>query len=241
MTRQPYHIIDPQATTTPMSMLRKGTTPLRSTPTTAPLEGMISRQQSHIDELVAKTRTLEHTIVKLQEALTAEQDRSQEALAAERERTKDALSRIQERWAAERVEWRDGCDALQSAHRVAHLRTACELEKERMAVLQEKENVRRERLAKAQRDYRLILFQSGERTLEKRIRELEEESEDQRVAEEEQRRALEAQMGTREKNLKTRCEELSAQLRDTVAELAQISEEKEKTEVCSYCFIVLSS
>lgn len=205
-------------------MLRKGPTPLRSTPTTAPLEGMISKQQSHIDELVAKTRSLEYANVKLEEKLAAERDRSLEALAAERERNKDTMSRIQELWAAERVEWSDGCDALQTAHRVAHLHTSCELDKERMAVLREKENVRKERLAKAQRDYKLLLFQAGERSLEKQIHELEEELEDCRAEQEEQRRAWGAQMGAREKKLAT-------QLRDATSESAQAVKDKTKAEV----------
>ena len=70
-----------------------------------PNEAMVASQQKHIAELVAQNKTLEHTLSRLRAEA-----------AAERERTEG----VRGEWAAERIEWRAGCDALQDAHRAAH-------------------------------------------------------------------------------------------------------------------------
>ena len=158
-------------------MSLRAPTPSRSTPTPSGPSGSrtsvyaasleaAAKQQSHVDELIVKNRTLEHTVEKLRTALNAEETRS-----------RDAVQKIQQKWEAEREEWREGCDALQAAHRVAHLRTAIECDKERMEVLRGKERDRQERLKKLQRDFQLVMFQIGESKQEHRIRELEDELE----------------------------------------------------------------
>lgn len=201
-------------------MSRRAPTPLRSTPSLAPLEAMVAKKQAHIEELVTQTRTLEHTINKLRQALTDEQNRGKEAVAA-----------LQQRWQAERLEWREGCESLQVVHRIAHLRTAAELDRERMALLKEREETRRERLARLQRDYRLVAFQSREVELGERVAELELELEETRRSNEEERMALSSQLEGKAGVLEARCEDLAGKLRDTAENLAEALKEKSQAEV----------
>jgi hypothetical protein len=114
---------------------------------------MISSQKLHIDELVQKTRTLEHTVQRLQ----------------------DQLSNSRAEWQTERKEWADGCDSLMACHRIAHLRTNVLLAQERVALAHERELTRRERVALIQRDYNLILFNAREKELELEVEQLKEE------------------------------------------------------------------
>jgi regulator of replication initiation timing len=115
---------------------------------------MIASQKAHIDELVQKTRTLEHTIQRLQ----------------------DQLSNSRAEWQTERKEWADGCDSLMACHRIAHLRTDVLLAQERVALAHERELVRRERVMVIQRDYNLILFKAREKELELEADQLREEA-----------------------------------------------------------------
>ncbi|OBZ72249.1 hypothetical protein A0H81_07920 [Grifola frondosa] len=207
-------------------MFRKAPTPILSTSSSAPLEAMVAKQQTHIDELVAQNRTLEHTITKLHEAN-----------AEEKASSASAIAQLQERWKAERLEWRDGCESLQAAHRIAHLRTAVVLDQERTNVLKEREVLRKERLARMQRDFRLVMFQARETELEDRVAELEQLLElEMMESEEEQRRNAEAKqtLSLRMKGkadvLEARCETLTGQLQDTAEELSREVKEKEKAE-----------
>lgn len=152
-------------------MSLRAPTPSRSTPTPStsrqPIQAALeaaAKGQSHVDETFLKNRTLEHTVERLKSTLAAEEARS-----------KDAMHRIQQKWEAEREEWREGCDALQTAHRIAHLETAVELEKERLELLKSKTTLRQERTKLLHRDFRLVMFQVQESKLERRIRELEDE------------------------------------------------------------------
>ena len=92
-----------------------------------PNEAMVASQQKHIAELVAQNKTLEHTLSRLRAEA-----------ATERERTEG----VRGEWAAERIEWRAGCDALQDAHRAAHLRTAVALDGARGDALAAREAAR---------------------------------------------------------------------------------------------------
>ncbi|OCH94416.1 hypothetical protein OBBRIDRAFT_789334 [Obba rivulosa] len=195
----------------------RGPTPLRITPSSAPLESMITSQQSQIDDLVAKSRTLEHTIEKLRAAVSDEQTRSKQAVADEQARSKQAIEHLQKRWQDERTEWRDGCEMLQAAHRIAHLRTADALDSERLTVLKEREALRTERLARLQRDFRLVTFQRRETELEERVGDLEWELEEvRRTTEEEQsvlNEELQDKVGALEGKRKKLAAELSAALK----------------------------
>ncbi|KAH9838507.1 uncharacterized protein C8Q71DRAFT_533552 [Rhodofomes roseus] len=194
------------------SMFRRAPTPLRSAPSSGPMEAMAAKKQEQIEELVAKSRTLEHTI-----------DRLRQALSEEQRRGSDAVAGLQKRFQQERAEWISGCDAIQAIHRLAHARTVIELDRERMAVLKEREGTRLERLARLQRDYRLVSFQRREFDLEKRVSDLERELEDQQRTHEEETRDLSGE-------LEERCATLTAQLEDTAKELVTASKSKDTAE-----------
>ncbi|THH06435.1 hypothetical protein EW145_g4102 [Phellinidium pouzarii] len=141
-----------------MALVGRSPVRITVTPSTAPQEAMAASLQAHIDELVQKNRTCEHNIRRLQQAL---QD--------EKERGIDAVTRLKAVSLQEREEWREGCDSLLASHRIVHLRTRNELDKEKLNVLREKEDNRRERIAVLHRDYKLTLFQAKEGDLEARI------------------------------------------------------------------------
>lgn len=150
---------DPAEAHTRMS--RKAPTPIRITPSSAPLEAMVAKQQSNIDELVTKNRSLEQTINKLKAELSSEKAKWEAAVQQLHQQHKD-----------EQGEWREGCDSLQSLWRIAHLRAVVDLEKERMVAFKLKEELRLERLARLQRDFQIGQFQARETELEDRVQEL---------------------------------------------------------------------
>ena len=141
-------------------------TPLTSAPASSPYEAMAASQQAHIDDLVQKNRASEVLIKRLQQDLEREKERSL-----------DVAAKLKAAASEERREWKDGCDSLLAAHRIVHLRTRVELERERSAILKERDGIRKERLAVLQRDYRLTLFQARESQLERDVAELEAELE----------------------------------------------------------------
>jgi hypothetical protein len=140
---------------------RRGGTPLR-----AGAPSLEASNQAQIDDLVQRNRTLEHTVKKLSDQVALEVTRSKEAAAT-----------IHEQWQQEQQEWREGCDVLQSCHRIVQLRNTVELENERMNVLKELDAVRKEKLKRLQRDFRITMFQVREAELERRTLELEDENE----------------------------------------------------------------
>ncbi|KAG5642583.1 hypothetical protein DXG03_002534 [Asterophora parasitica] len=162
--------------------------------------------QAQIDDLVQRNRTLEHTKQKLAEQVAHESSRSKEAIGA-----------LQKQWQVEQAEWRDGCDVLQSCHRVVQLQNVVEIEKERINVLKELDAARKEKLLRLQRDFRITMFQAREAELEERIRELEEASDAKDAAIEESARRL-----------KTRNAQLIAQAQAKDQELAVADEQKEE-------------
>ncbi|KAG2146185.1 uncharacterized protein EDB93DRAFT_1227569 [Suillus bovinus] len=143
---------------------KRAPTPMRTAAPLAPRDAMAASQQGHIENLVQKSRNLEHTIKKLNDELSLEQTRTKD--------TVNTLNAVRQQWRAEQKEWHAGCDALQACHTIAHLRTACSLDDERIAVLKEREIARRERLARIQRDYKITMFQAREAELESQIEDL---------------------------------------------------------------------
>ena len=148
----------------PRPSLEFGTTPLRvtATPSTAPQEAMAASLQAHIDELVQKNRTCEHEIRRLKQIL-----------ADEKERVEEVTEQFKAASAQEREEWWEACGSFLAAHRIVHLRTQNEWEKEIIERAHEIEEGRADRLAIVQRDYKLTLFQARETELEARVAELE--------------------------------------------------------------------
>lgn len=165
--------------------------------------------QAQIDDLVQRNRTLEHTVKKLTDRL------SQETI-----RSKDAATEIQKQWQVAQSEWRQGCDILQSCHRVVQLRNTVELEKERMNVLKELDITRMERVKRLQRDFRITMFQARETELEERIAELQEE-----------RQSILTDAETTARQLKGKSSEHVAQLQAKCDELVVAEQEKEELEV----------
>ncbi|KAH9917815.1 uncharacterized protein B0H18DRAFT_686416 [Fomitopsis serialis] len=194
------------------TMSRRVPTPLRSAPSSGPMEAMAAKKQEQIEELITKKRTLEHTIDKLRQALTEEQSRGSDGVAS-----------MQKQFQQERAEWISGCDAIQAIHRMAHARTVIELDREHFAALKEREAIRLEKLARLQRDYRLIGFQRREFDLERRVLDLERELEERQRTHEEETLEL-------SEELEERCATLSAQLEDTAKELAATTKGKDATE-----------
>ena len=192
---------------------------------TDPNEAMVASQQKHIADLVARNKTLEHTTTRLRAAVAEEQ-----------ERAADAVAQVQKRWEAERSEWRGGCDSLQAAHRIAHLRTAVDADREHAALLEAKEALRRESIARGVRDYKIVLFQAKELELEMRVSQLQRELETANEAREDAVLDVEEEWQERAAILEARCAELVGQLKAAAAEQAQAIREKEKAEVriCVY-------
>lgn len=199
---------------------RKIPTPIRSVPSSAPYEAMAVSQQTHIDDLVQKNRTLDHVAKKLKDELILEQTRSKEAAKA-----------IKAQWQAENDEWREGCDSLQACHRIAHLRTLAQLDQERLTVVREKDIARQERVARLQRDYRITMFQVRENELEGMIEELADEIETLKHKSEEENSAMVTQYEEAAEQLRVKCKQYAAEVAQKAKELAGVQKEKDKIEV----------
>ncbi len=207
-------------------MMRDTHGTLRSS-STDPNEAMVASQQKHIADLVARNKTLEHTTTRLRAAVAEEQ-----------ERAADAVAQVQQRWEAERNEWRAGCDSLQAAHRIAHLRTAVDGDRDHAALLEAKEALRRERVARNVRDYKIVLFQGKELELEMRVAQLQRDVEAANEAREDAVLDVEEEMQETAAVLEARCAELAGQLKVAAAEQARAVREKEKAEVRIRCVCV---
>ncbi|KAL5526591.1 hypothetical protein ACEPAF_8315 [Sanghuangporus sanghuang] len=196
-----------------------GRSPIKVTaaPSTAPQEAMAASLQAHIDELVQKNRTCEHTI-----------KRFQQMLADEKERGIEAVTRIKAEMQQEREEWREGCDSLLASHRIVHIRTRIELDKERLNSLLEKEDDRRERINTLHRDYRLTLFQAKESELEGKVGTLEDALDQLTEEHEEDAKEYMAKIESLEKDLQKAERarmDLCSRLKAKEAELASIQSE----------------
>ncbi|KAF9790652.1 hypothetical protein BJ322DRAFT_980759, partial [Thelephora terrestris] len=124
---------------------------------------MDARQQAHINELTEKLRTAEHTCKKLREELT----QVQAQMKAERVGLYD--QRLTEAQA-----WKTGTELTRVSYQASQARLLLLLDMERRNVLSGEDAVRREKVAKIQRDYRLALFQQKESDLELRVIDLQE-------------------------------------------------------------------
>ncbi|EKM58265.1 uncharacterized protein PHACADRAFT_117064 [Phanerochaete carnosa HHB-10118-sp] len=178
-------------------MSRKTPTPIRIAPSSAPLEAMVAKQQSNIDELVTRNRSLEQSINKLKAELSAEKAKS------------DATAQqLHQQHKAEQGEWREGCDSLQSLWRIAHLKAVVDLEKERTVAFKLKEDLRSERLARLQRDFQIGQFQAREAELEDRVQELTLDNGERNGQTQEELAALETTVQEQQREADERKEEL---------------------------------
>ena len=122
---------------------------------------MDARQQAHINELTEQLRTAEYTCKKLRDELA----QVQAQMKVERAGLYD--QRLKEAQA-----WKVGTELTRVSYQATLARLHLLLDMERRNVLSGEDAVRRERMAKIQRDYRLILFQQKESELEERVIEL---------------------------------------------------------------------
>lgn len=185
-------------------MHRRGGTPLATGP-----PSLEASNQSQINDLVQRNRTLEHKVKKLSEQLAMEDSRAKEAVA-----------KIRDEWKLKELEWREGCDTLQACYGIVQLRNNLEMEKERMVVLKEMEVVRKEKIKSLQRDFRITMFQAKEAELEGRITELEDE-----------REVALAEYEENVKRLTKTCEGHIAQLKGKDKEMDVVEQEKVDLEV----------
>ena len=148
-----------------------------------------------------------------------------EQVALEVARSKETAATIKEQWQSEQQEWREGCDVLQSCHKIVQLRNIVEFENEKMNVLKELDVVRKEKLKRLQRDYRITMFQVKETELEGRVLELEDEEQSMR---DEYERKL--------RRLKATTTKYAAQAKANQDELAVAQQEREELEVSDVSF-----
>lgn len=187
-------------------MNRKAPTPIRSAPSSAPLEAMVTKQQAHIDELVMKNRTSEQTIQKLKAEIQVEKHRHE-----------NSAQNLKQQFGQERAEWKEAGDSLQTLWRIAYLRILLDLERERTEMVKMKDELRLARLARLQRDYRIGLFQAKEFESENRIMELQEQVDDAEwILEQERSKRV----------------ELKTWLQESMDDLHELQNERTQLEVC---------
>ncbi|KAJ7593105.1 hypothetical protein C8J56DRAFT_930404 [Mycena floridula] len=121
-------------------------------------------QQSHIDDLVQRNRTLEHN-------LEVNTRKFKEQLILAKKKGLEDVKHTSE-------QWRQTCDILSASHRIWEMDMIVELEKEKMNVLTEQDALRVEKVARLHRQCNLTMFQARESDLETRIEDLEEENQD---------------------------------------------------------------
>ena len=231
---------------------KRAPTPLRSTPiasaTTSiltsstatgskatPHEAMVASQQTHINELVNKTRSLENSIKRLTDEL--EKSNSEcTTLCTERaswEVDRKTWTGDRQKWMEEKKIWAEGCDTMQACHRIQQYRMACVLNDERIAILRMQDDLRKEQLKRLQRDYKITMFLAREVELEAQVEELAS-----------LRDAAEADSGRFEKlsnDLKTRCTALADEVKAKTVEIQSIHKLREQSDVCYPLHIFTSS
>lgn len=193
-------------------MQRNIPTPIRNTPSSAPLEVMAAKQQTHIEELVTKNRSLEQNIAKLQSELSAEKARYE-----------DGLHKVRVQYDTELKQWKEHQEIQASLWRISYMRLSVKVETERKNVLDIQNELRLARLAIVQRDYRLEMFAQKEADQEDRITELEQELDGMRFEAEETLLLLHA--------LEKQVAQLVEQEHRVAEELREAVEEKDQLEV----------
>ena len=154
-------VTHPSMQRTPPAKVKYAPTYLKTAPSTTPQEAMDARQQAHINELTEQLRTAEHMSKKLREELAQAQAQMKAEMAS-----------LQDQRLKEAQAWKVGTELTRASHQVTQARLLLLLDMERRNVLSGEDAVRRERLAKIQRDYNLVLFQQKENELEERVVEL---------------------------------------------------------------------
>ena len=187
---------------------------------------MVASQQTHINELVNKSRSLENSIKKLTDEL--EKSNTECAtLFAERaswEVDRKAWTSDRQKWTEERRVWAEGCDTMQACHRIQQYRMACTLHDERVTILKMQDDVRKEQLKRLQRDYKINMFQAREVELEAQLDEL--------AGLRDAAEVNSSQFETLLSDLNARCTTLDDEVKAKTAEIQTIHKQREQSEVC---------
>ena len=189
---------------------------------------MDARQQAHINELTEQLRTAEHMSKKLREELA----QAQVQMKSERANLHD--QRLKEAQA-----WKVGTELMKASYQVTQARLLLLLDMERRNVLSREDAVRSERVARAQRDYKLSLFQQKEDELEERIVELQEMLEVEQEEREKDDREYEELRETyvellgKYGKLKGKCSALLARGAGMHQDLEQSETKRGQVEVCA--------
>jgi len=190
---------------------------------------MDARQQAHINELTEQLRTAEHMSKKLREELA----QAQAQMKAERATLQD--QRLKEAQA-----WKVGTELTRASYQVTQARLLLSLDMERRDVLSGEDAVRKERLARVQRDYNLVLFQQKEDELEERVIELQEMLEVEREVRErsdkeyEELREKYVQVVGKYGKLKGKFTTLLAKSAEMHRDLEQSGSKRSQIEVCPW-------
>lgn len=193
-------------------MSRMVPTPIRTAPSSAPLETMVTKQQNHIDELVTRNRGLEVAVQKLQVDVTSE-----------RVRYEDALQKVKAQYDNEKKKWKEDSNMLQGLWHISYLREVVRVESAGKTIMDMRDELRLSRLATLQRDYQLEMFRAKESERDDRIAELEDALE----AASWDKAEAEALFAAREKEKVASAERLETRLE----ELLEATEEQKQTEV----------
>lgn len=190
---------------------------------------MDARQQAHINELTEQLRTAEHMSKKLREELA----QAQAQMKAERTSLQD--QRLKEAQA-----WKVGTELTKTSYQVTQARLLLLLDMERRNVLSGEDAVRKEKLARVQRDYNLVLFQQKENELEERIIGLQEILEAEREERErgdqeyEELREKYAKVLGKYQKLKDKLTNLLAKSAEMHRDLEQSGTKRSQIEVCPW-------
>src|SRR6266540_5317983 len=185
------------------------TTPTGPTLFSSTIPTLQASNQSQIDDLVQRNRTLSHTNQKLSSQLDLEISRSKEAISA-----------IQAQHADDQNQWKEAFEDVLGSYRIVQRRVEVEVERERMGLLMwGEEGVRRERVGRMMWEYKVRLFMMREEEMDRRVEEVEVEM----------RRVEEEYEGTIGK-LKEKCFELLGRVeveREAVCRLEKEVKEKD--------------
>ncbi|KAF9533791.1 hypothetical protein CPB83DRAFT_902501 [Crepidotus variabilis] len=185
--------------------LRRNGTPLIN----APLPSLEASNQSQIDDLVQRNRTLEHTIQTLSAQTTTESLRS-----------KSAIEAIQLEHDAQKLKWKEALEDVLGSYRIVQRRLELEVERERTGKIKEMEEVRRERKERSKREFKLRLWIMDGEEMRQRIEDTEAELEDTK----EQWEEKEAELAAKYREMKEKASKIQKELKGKDAELSTLRE-----------------
>ena len=187
-----------------MSQPRRLNAPLYS-----PVPSLAAANQSQIDDLVQRNKTLDSIHKKLLDEVKQE-----------RERHKTELLKIRDEHDQAREEWRRSTADLLTLCQIHNRKIQLELETEKGKVTQEMIGVREEKLGRINRDYKLKLWELRAEELEQQVTVLQEEKDDM---EQDYREGID--------DLQHDYEDVEGRLRDAQAELKRLAKARDALQV----------